>query len=135
GVLAAGVSGRRRLRTGPLRDRVLQVKAVTGDGRVTKAGGPTVKNVSGYDICRLMCGSLGTLGVIAEVILKVTPVPPVSAWWSCDIESSDAAVDVGRAALASLYDPAAVEVIGPPWHVQVLLEGHAGDVAAQAARL
>ena len=135
GVLAAGVSPRRRLREGPLRDRVLQVRLVTGDGRVVKGGGPTVKNVSGYDLCRLACGSLGTLGVIAEVILKVTPRPPSSVWWSAETGSVEEAVDLGEAAFSALYDPAAVEVVGPPWRVQVLLEGHAADVAAQAARL
>ena len=135
GILAAGVSPRRRLGVGALRDRVLQVRLVTGDGRVVKAGGPTVKNVSGYDLARLVCGSLGTLGVIAEVMLKVTPAPPASAWWSATWGSAAEAWEVGTAALRVLYDPAAVEVVGPPWRVQVLLEGHPADIETQAARL
>lgn len=135
GVLAAGLSPRRRLRVGTLRDRVLQVRLVTGDGRVVKAGGPTVKNVSGFDLCRLACGSLGTLGVIAEVILKVTPRPPASSWWVAPVEGVADALELGTAVHNALYDPAAVEVAGPPWMVSVLLEGHAGDVRDQAARL
>ena len=130
GVLACGLSSRRRLRVGALRDRVLQVKLVTGDGRVVKAGGPTVKNVSGYDLCRLVSGSFGTLGVIAEVMVKVTPRPETSQWYS-----APGGWYLADEVRERLYAPAAVEMAGPPWHVQVLLEGHAGDVIDQAARL
>ena len=63
----------RRLRHGPIRDQVLEVRFVTGDGRVVKGGGPTVKNVTGYDLPRLMVGSLGTLGVLAQVTLRCRP--------------------------------------------------------------
>jgi FAD/FMN-containing dehydrogenase len=71
GVLAEGVSGIRRLRWGPVRDTVLEVRYVSAEGRVVKSGGPVVKNVSGFDLCRLMVGSRGTLGVLAEVVLRV----------------------------------------------------------------
>ena len=60
GLLATGLSGHRRLRHGPLRDRVLEVRFVTADGRLVKGGGPTVKNVSGFDLPRLLVGSLGS---------------------------------------------------------------------------
>ena len=73
GALAAGLSGVRRLRHGPIRDQVLEVRFVTGDGRVVKGGGPTVKNVTGYDLPRLMVGSFGTLGVLAQVTLRCRP--------------------------------------------------------------
>ena len=66
GILACGLSGIRRLRHGPLRDHVLEVRFVTGDGRLVKGGGPTVKNVTGYDLPRLFVGSLGTLGVLVQ---------------------------------------------------------------------
>jgi len=62
GVLAVGHSGLRRRRVGPVRDALLQVRYVSAEGRLITAGGPTVKNVTGYDLCRLMVGSLGTLG-------------------------------------------------------------------------
>lgn len=77
GVVAAGLSGYRRARYGPTRDRVLEVTLVTGDGRVVTGGGRVVKNVSGYDLPRLATGSLGGLGLVARVCLKLWPVPPL----------------------------------------------------------
>src|SRR5262249_42882072 len=74
GVLATGLSGHRRLRHGPLRDRVLEVRFVTADGRLVKGGGPTVKNVSGFDLPRLLVGSLGTIGVLVQATLRCQPV-------------------------------------------------------------
>ena len=79
GVLAAGLSGHRRLRHGPLRDRVLEVRFVTADGRLVKGGGPTVKNVTGFDLPRLLVGSLGTLGVLVQVTLRCQPLAASAA--------------------------------------------------------
>ena len=62
GALAAGLSGYQRFRYGPSRDRLLETRAITGDGRIVRSGGRVVKNVTGYDIPRLMVGSLGRLG-------------------------------------------------------------------------
>jgi glycolate oxidase FAD binding subunit len=73
GVIAAAASSPRRLAVGPVRDLVLEVELVTGDGRRVRAGGRTVKNVSGYDLCRLVTGSLGTLGVLTQVAIKLRP--------------------------------------------------------------
>lgn len=81
GVVACGLSGVRRLRHGPVRDHVLQVRVVLGDGRLVTGGGPTVKNVTGYDLPRLYVGSLGTLGVIAQLTLRCRPLPAVSRWF------------------------------------------------------
>ena len=75
GVVAAGVSGFRRLRYGPTRDRMLEVDLVTGDGRVVRGGGRVVKNVTGYDLPRLATGSFGSLGLIGRVCLKLWPLP------------------------------------------------------------
>ncbi len=75
GVVAAAASSPRRLRVGPIRDTVLEVDLVTGDGRLVRGGGRTVKNVTGYDVPRLAAGSLGTLGVIVQVALKLRPRP------------------------------------------------------------
>jgi glycolate oxidase FAD binding subunit len=121
-VLSVGRSGVRRLGYGPVRDTVLEVRAVTANGAVVKAGGPTVKNVSGYDLCRLLVGSLGTLGFIGEVTLRTRPLAPVTRWISSDIDPFDA--------LARLHRPTAVLWDGHTcW---VCLEGHRGDVDAQA---
>jgi glycolate oxidase FAD binding subunit len=80
GILATGLSGTRRLGHGPLRDHVLEVRFVTADGRVVKGGGPTVKNVTGYDLPRLFVGSFGTLGVLAQLTLRCRPRPRVTRW-------------------------------------------------------
>ncbi len=76
GAIAAGLGGPRRPWGGAPRDLVLGVKLLDGEGQVLSFGGQVMKNVAGYDISRLMAGSLGVLGVILEVSLKVLPAPP-----------------------------------------------------------
>jgi glycolate oxidase FAD binding subunit len=126
GVLAVGHSGVRRLRYGPVRDTVLEVHFVSAAGEVVKAGGPVVKNVTGFDLCRLLVGSLGTLGLLAEVVLRCYPVPVASQWFRG--AGADPFV-----VLSALYRPSSVLWDGR--QVWVLLEGHPDDVAAQAASL
>ena len=75
GAVAAGLAGPRRQQVGGVRDFILGVKLVDGSGRVLEFGGQVMKNVAGYDVSRLMAGSMGTLGLIAEVTLKVLPRP------------------------------------------------------------
>jgi glycolate oxidase FAD binding subunit len=81
GIVATGLSGIRRLSHGPLRDHVLEVRFVTGDGRLVKGGGPTVKNVTGYDLPRLFVGSFGTLGVLVQLTLRCRPRPADARWF------------------------------------------------------
>ncbi|MDQ1428821.1 MAG: glycolate oxidase binding subunit [Acidimicrobiaceae bacterium] len=126
GVLAVGHSGVRRLRYGPVRDTVLEVHIVSAAGEVVKAGGPVVKNVTGFDLCRLLVGSLGTLGLLAEVVLRCHPVPVASQWLR-----ASGADPFG--VLSRLYRPSSVLWDGT--QVWVLLEGHPDDVAAQATSL
>lgn len=124
GVLAAGISGWRRARYGPSRDRVLEVDLVTGDGRRVKAGGRVVKNVTGFDLPRLCVGSFGSLGLIAQVSLKLWPVPSTLATVS---------VADGDAALAKAYRPTAiVETNGA---AKVFLGGTEAEVEGQAEAL
>ena len=75
GCVAAGLAGPRRQQAGAVRDFVLGVKLVDGRGQVLDFGGQVMKNVAGYDVSRLLAGSMGTLGVLAEVTLKVLPRP------------------------------------------------------------
>lgn len=75
GCIAAGLSGPRRASAGPLRDFVLGARLVDGRARVLAFGGQVMKNVAGYDVSRLLAGSLGTLGLIAEASIKVLPRP------------------------------------------------------------
>lgn len=79
GALAVNVSGPRRYGHGTLRDYVIGISAVNDDGREIKAGGRVVKNVAGYDLCKLFIGSLGTLGIITQVTLKLRPLPEEQA--------------------------------------------------------
>jgi glycolate oxidase FAD binding subunit len=123
GVLAAGLSGPRRLRLGPLRERVLEVRFVTAAGRLVKGGGPTVKNVTGYDVPRLMVGSLGTLGVLTQVTLRCQPRPPTRVWGVTDLDPAEVRRRVA-APSAVLWDGRCC---------RVLLEGHPDDVDDQLA--
>ncbi|MSP81475.1 MAG: glycolate oxidase subunit GlcE [Alphaproteobacteria bacterium] len=73
GIVAANLAGPRRMKAGAARDHVLAVRLVTGRGETVKAGGKVVKNVTGYDVCKLLAGSFGTLGVMTEITVKVLP--------------------------------------------------------------
>ena len=79
GLLSTGESGPRRLRYGALRDLVIGVTLVLPDGAVAHAGGHVIKNVAGYDLSKMMYGSLGTIGLIAKVVLRLHPRPETSA--------------------------------------------------------
>jgi glycolate oxidase FAD binding subunit len=104
-----------------LRDALLEARFVSSSGSIVKAGGPTVKNVTGFDLCRVLVGSLGTLGLLAEVVLRTRPLAPASCWLRGAAEP--------EAAMEVLWRPAAVLADGAStW---VLLEGHAVDVAAE----
>lgn len=127
GVLAVGRSGLRRLRYGPVRDTVLEVRVVLADGTLVKAGGPVVKNVSGYDLGRLLVGSLGTLGFLAEVVLRCSPRPPASVWLRGPADADPFLVR------DALFRPSSILWDGRD--VWVLLEGGAADVAAERSAL
>ena len=86
GTVACGFSGPRRPWSGSLRDYLLGVKLVNGSGAVVQYGGQVMKNVAGYDVSRLVAGSMGTLGVVLEVSFKVLPVPAreLTLGFECD---------------------------------------------------
>jgi FAD/FMN-containing dehydrogenase len=123
GALAGGRSGIRRLGWGPVRDTLLEARFVTADGEVAVAGGPTVKNVSGYDLCRLLVGSLGTLGLLGEVVLRTRPRPAHEQWYVTDRSPWEVRRELFRPT-ALLWDGAT------SW---ALLDGHPDDVRTQAS--
>jgi FAD/FMN-containing dehydrogenase len=126
GVLSVGRSGIRRLRYGHVRDLLLEARYVAGDGQLVKAGAPVVKNVTGYDLCRLLVGALGTVGLIGEVVLRCRPLPAVREWFS--------STDVDPFALRrSLFGASSILWDGcTTW---VLLEGDLAEVHAGLASL
>lgn len=125
--IAANRSGPLRHRFGAPRDLVLGVTLVLGDGLVASSGGTVVKNVAGYDLGKLVCGSRGSLALIARVALRLHPVPSAAA--TLVVETDDAArvvTDLG----ATRTQPSAVDVLHPG-RVAVLFEGTPAAVDAQ----
>ena len=107
GALACNLSGPRRFKAGAARDHFLGFRGVSGRGEIFKAGGKVVKNVTGYDLCKLMAGSYGTLAVLEEVTVKVLPRPEASeTLLFADIEPG-AAIRLMSAALGSPHEVSA----------------------------
>lgn len=123
GALSVGHSDVRRLGYGHVRDVLLQTCYVSDRGDVVQAGGPTVKNVSGFDLCRLLVGALGTLGFLGDVIIRTRPRPQHSRWFTAE-------ADDPFPIFTGLYRP--VSVLWNGSRLWVLLEGNAADVEAQA---
>ncbi len=126
GVIAADVALPRQLRVGCLRDTVVEMVFVTGDGRRIRSGARTVKNVTGYDLHRLLTGSFGMLGVITQVALKVRPLPKVAR----TLETREGGMELATRLLDVVPLPAAV--IAEHDRVLVRLEGWPEEVAEQA---
>lgn len=124
GVIAAAANSPRRLRVGPVRDTVIEMEVVTGDGRLVKSGARTVKSVTGYDVHKLMTGSLGTLGVIVQVALKVRPRPPARR-----TVRIPGGLDAALRLLEAVPNPAAV--LATPQVVELRLEGWPEEVDGQ----
>ena len=141
GVIAANLSGPRRIKAGAARDHFLGVSAVTGRAETIKSGGRVVKNVTGYDLCKLFAGSWGTLGVMTDVTIKVLPAPETEATVlvegldderacaamaaamgsSCDVSGAAHLPDHVASYFAGLPKPEAATVLR--------IEGHAPSVA------
>ena len=122
GVLAVGRDDVHALGRGRLRDVLLEAVYVAEDGRLVKVGGPTVKNVSGFDLCRLLVGSLGTLGLMGEVILRTWPRPATQQWLSGPCSPAELRRE--------LYWPSSIL-----WDGQITwvhLEGYESDVKSEA---
>ena len=154
GALMAGESSLLRLGLGPARDALLQARYVTADGEVATCGAATVKNVSGFDLCRLLVGSLGTLGLVGEALLRTVPIRECEQWLRVRVGGggvdcgdgvggagdTDGSAGVGRGAG---LDPVAVRgavktamsVLWDGADVWLCLGGHPDDVAADVAAI
>jgi glycolate oxidase FAD binding subunit len=149
GVVATGTTGPRRLRYGTPRDLLLGLTVVRADGVIAHSGGKVVKNVAGYDIGKLFCGSHGTLGLITEATFRLHPRPGAVAWVTAEFfgasgaGGSDAASAAVASAANSVLVPSAVELDWPggtpqsprPLRVGVLLEGTPSGVTERAERM
>jgi glycolate oxidase FAD binding subunit len=132
GCVAAGLSGPRRASAGALRDFVLGVKLIDGRGQALSFGGQVMKNVAGYDVSRLAAGSLGTLGLIAEVSLKLSPKPQAESTLRLEAPQARALELMNRWAGQPL------PLSATAWHdgeLTVRLSGSAAGVRAAAATI
>ena len=132
GAVAAGLSGPRRATAGAVRDYVLGVKLLDGAARELNFGGRVMKNVAGYDVSRMIAGSLGTLGVILEVSLKVLPKPAAEASLRLDLSEAKALETLNQWAGRPL------PISATAWQgdaLTVRLSGARAAVAAAVARL
>ncbi|MEW6072820.1 MAG: FAD-binding oxidoreductase [Planctomycetota bacterium] len=142
GVLAAGASGVDRLRYGAVRDQVLGLSVLLADGRLAKGGGRLVKNATGYDLARLLCGSHGTLAVLLEASLRLWPRPAARRLARVRVADRAAALELARrlharpvqlvTLLAHDLDRERPE---GPWTLLAALGGRADVVAWEAERI
>ncbi|KIC40316.1 2-hydroxy-acid oxidase [Ruegeria sp. ANG-R] len=135
GVVAANISGPRRIQAGACRDFLLGVHYVDGLGRVIKNGGRVMKNVTGYDLVKLMAGSWGTLGVLTEVSLKVLPKPEAQMTLAVGAPDVRTAVEVMSAALKSPYEVSGAAYDPSTGRALLRIEGFSDSVAYRDNRL
>ncbi len=151
GILATNVSGPRRYGYGTLRDYVIGISAVNDEGREFKAGGRVVKNVAGYDLCKLLIGSLGTLGIITQATLKLRPLAEETALVSipCGANELGTVLDqvhssrtrpvameaLNQRAAGAVFGQAKIGPLESPWIVIVGYEGNGDAVHWQVQQL
>jgi glycolate oxidase FAD binding subunit len=153
GVVATNFNGPRRYGQGSVRDYVIGIGAVDGRGLPFKGGGRVVKNVAGYDFCKLLTGSLGTLGVITHLTMRLKPIPERLAFVVCSPRDGQAAERILASLVHSRTTPTAIELLGgtawlaesalsglppasqPPWFLAVALEGTDAEVRWMADQL
>jgi glycolate oxidase FAD binding subunit len=135
GIVAANDSGPRRHKHGVPRDLIIGVEMVRADGTVARAGGKVVKNVAGYDLARMLCGSRGSLALVASATFKLAPLAPVSRTVIATARSARACAELALAVAASPTAPSAIEIESPPHRLLIRFEStaRAADVQADAA--
>lgn len=146
GLIATGGFGPLRARYGGIRDLIIGVTLVRADGQVARGGGKVVKNVAGFDLPKVACGSLGTLGLIAAAAFRLHPLPEVATTVLAPGLSPDAVVALLAAARHAQLEPAAAVAIASPgadtagsaggrFDLGLVFEGFARGVSHQVAQL
>ncbi len=129
GIVATNDSGPRRHRFGAPRDLIIGIEMVLVDGRTAKAGGRVVKNVAGYDLSRLMCGSFGSLALITSATFKLSPIAPASRTVVITVPALAVLDDLLRDITEAPITPSACEIDGPP--MRVLVRFDSTDLSAE----
>ena len=114
GIIATNLSGPRRLTAGAARDFLLGFEAISGRGEQFKSGGKVMKNVTGYDLSKLMCGSYGTLAVMDEITLKTIPAPETSRSLLVGADSFSEAVKLIATIFATPHEPGSAAILPQP---------------------
>ena len=137
GIVAANLSGPRRIAGGAMRDHLLGIRFVNGRGEILRSGGRVLKNVTGLDLCKLLAGSYGTLGVITEVTLKVLPAPQTEATVAVRVGGLAAGVRVLSAGLGSPFGVSGAALLPAEAGAEAVLriEDFAPSVAYRSGRL
>ena len=147
GLIATNISGPRRLTAGAARDYLLGFEAVSGRGEHFKSGGKVMKNVTGYDLSKLMCGSFGTLGVMDEITIKTLPAPETSCSLLVGADDFAGAVALIARVFASPHEPGASAILpaaiaaeegvhsGSPFTAVIRLEGIEASVRDRLGHL
>ncbi len=122
GTVATNLSGPRRITWGAMRDHVLGIRAVTGEGEVFRSGGRVLKNVTGLDLCKLLTGAHGTLGVLTEITLKVLPAAEATGTLAIRVPDLSAGVAALSAALGAPYGVSGAALL-PDGHAALGMDG------------
>ena len=133
GLVASNDSGPRRLGCGTPRDLIIGVEMALAGGQRAKAGGRVVKNVAGYDLMRLLCGSFGTLGVITSATFKLAPLPRASLTLVATMGTRAGLAPLALALAAAPIAPSAIDLQSPPHRILVRFETTASAAEHQAA--
>jgi glycolate oxidase FAD binding subunit len=129
GIVATNDSGPRRHRFGAPRDLIIGIEMVLVDGRKAKAGGRVVKNVAGYDLSRLMCGSFGSVALITSATFKLSPVAQASRTVVIPVPALPVLADLLRDITDAPITPSACEIDGPP--MRLLVRFDSTDLSAE----
>jgi glycolate oxidase FAD binding subunit len=135
GVVATNACGSRRVKAGAVRDSVIGCRFVNGRGEVIKAGGHVIKNVTGFDLPKLMCGAFGTLGVLTEITLRVSPLPERVATIRVRNCGTEAGLALLRRAAQLPVDPTGLAYLPHDSSAYVRVEGTTAAIAEKLAVL